>query len=263
MIDNIKHLLGGRVAEELKLDDISTGASNDLERATGIARQMITKYGFSEKLGPINYSGAEEVFLGKDFSTRQNYSEEVAALIDSEIRRIVEECFQECERILTEHMEELTRVAHALLAVETIDGEQFEALYTGKLTAEEIAAQDKAKDEAIAKANEEERREMEALQAVEEADPLGPLYDEDYTPDARRGEYVADGKHDEYVGVDFGGDDDFFEEPAAESPSDEPAEEPAVASPAEEPAAEDNAAVEIEDGFVPAEEADEDSKEEE
>ena len=95
---------------------------------------------------------------------------------------------------------------------------------------------------------------MEALQAVEEADPLGPLYDEDYTPDARRGEYVADGKHDEYVGVDFGGDDDFFEEPAAESPSDEPAEEPA---------AEDNAAVEIEDGFVPAEEADEDSKEEE
>ena len=272
MREEIIHLLGGRVAEKLTLEDISTGASNDIQRATDVAREMVTKYGFSEKLGPINYSGAEEVFLGKDFSTRQNYSEEVAALIDSEIRRIVEECFQECERILTEHMEELTRVAHALLAVETIDGEQFEDLYTGKLTAEEIAAQDKAKDEAIAKANEEERREMEALQAVEEADPLGPLYDEDYTPDARRGEYVADGKHDEYVGVDFGGDDDFFEEPseeapaeepAAESPSDEPAEEPAVASPAEEPAAEDNAAVEIEDGFVPAEEADEDSKEEE
>jgi cell division protease FtsH len=263
MREEIIHLLGGRVAEKLTLEDISTGASNDIQRATDVAREMVTKYGFSEKLGPINYSGAEEVFLGKDFSTRQNYSEEVAALIDSEIRRIVEECFQECERILTEHMEELTRVAHALLAVETIDGEQFEDLYTGKLTAEEIAAQDKAKDEAIAKANEEERREMEALQAVEEADPLGPLYDEDYTPDARRGEYVADGKHDEYVGVDFGGDDDFFEEPAEEAPAEEPAAESPSDEPAEEPAAEDNAAVEIEDGFVPAEEADEDSKEEE
>ena len=263
MREEIIHLLGGRVAEKLTLEDISTGASNDIQRATDVAREMVTKYGFSEKLCPINYSGADEVFLGKDFSTRQNYSEEVAALIDSEIRRIVEECFQECERILTEHMEELTRVAHALLAVETIDGEQFEDLYTGKLTAEEIAAQDKAKDEAIAKANEEERREMEALQAVEEADPLGPLYDEDYTPDARRGEYVADGKHDEYVGVDFGGDDDFFEEPAEEAPAEEPAAESPSDEPAEEPAAEDNAAVEIEDGFVPAEEADEDSKEEE
>ena len=88
MIDNIKHLLGGRVAEELKLDDISTGASNDLERATGIARQMITKYGFSEKLGPVSFSSSDEVFLGRDFSTRQNYSEEVASEVDHEIRPV-------------------------------------------------------------------------------------------------------------------------------------------------------------------------------
>ena len=87
MYNNIKHLLGGRVAEELKLDDISTGASNDLERATSIAREMITRYGFSEKLGPVSFSSNDEVFLGRDFSTRQNYSEEIASEVDHEIRR--------------------------------------------------------------------------------------------------------------------------------------------------------------------------------
>ena len=79
MLNSIKHLLGGRVAEQLKLDDISTGASNDLERATQIARSMITEYGFSEKLGPVSFNSGGEVFLGKDFSTRQNYSETIAS----------------------------------------------------------------------------------------------------------------------------------------------------------------------------------------
>ena len=91
MIHSIMHLLGGRVAEALTLDDISTGASNDIQRATDIARDMVTKYGFSEKLGPVNYSSGEEVFLGKDFSTKQNYSEEVASEIDEEIRNIIEQ----------------------------------------------------------------------------------------------------------------------------------------------------------------------------
>ena len=129
MIDTIKHLLGGRVAEELKLDDISTGASNDLERATNIARQMITKYGFSEKLGPVSFSSNDEVFLGRDFSTRQNYSEEVASEVDHEIRRLLEECYAETRRILQENDEAFERVDQSLLRVETIDVEQFERLF--------------------------------------------------------------------------------------------------------------------------------------
>ncbi|MBQ6370052.1 MAG: ATP-dependent zinc metalloprotease FtsH, partial [Firmicutes bacterium] len=91
MREMIIHLLGGRVAEQLTLDDISTGASNDIQRATEVSREMVTKYGFSEKLGPVNYSSSDEVFLGKDFSTRQNYSEETASEIDEEIKAIIEE----------------------------------------------------------------------------------------------------------------------------------------------------------------------------
>ncbi len=230
MREDIIHLLGGRVAEKLTLEDISTGASNDIQRATEVAREMVTKYGFSEKLGPINYSGAEEVFLGKDFSTRQNYSEEVASLIDAEIRRIVEECFEECEQILTEHMDELTRVADALLAVETIDGDQFEALYQGTMTAEELAAQDKERAAAIAKANEEEAREMEQRQAEEAFDPIGQLAFEDK----------------EYADVDFGGDDEEESLSAEEEalPEDETGEAPA----------EKDGFPDGEDGFVPADE---------
>ncbi|MBP0986541.1 MAG: ATP-dependent zinc metalloprotease FtsH, partial [Oscillospiraceae bacterium] len=138
MIDTIKHLLGGRVAEELKLDDISTGASNDLERATEIARQMITKYGFSEKLGPVSFSSSDEVFLGRDFSTRQNYSEEVASEVDHEIRALLTECYDETRKILKENDAAFERVAQALLLVETLDGEQFERLFTGQADPETI-----------------------------------------------------------------------------------------------------------------------------
>ena len=101
MTEQIVHLLGGRVAEKLTLDDISTGASNDIMRATELARDMVTKYGFSEKLGPVCYGQTDEVFLGNDYHSRKNYSEEVAAEIDEEVRRIVEEGFAEAERILT------------------------------------------------------------------------------------------------------------------------------------------------------------------
>ena len=111
MVNMIKHLLGGRVAEALKLDDISTGASNDLERATAIARQMITKYGFSSKLGPVSFSSSDEVFLGKDFSTRQNYSEETASEIDAEIKHILESCYEATTNILKENDEAFERVA--------------------------------------------------------------------------------------------------------------------------------------------------------
>ena len=165
MIDNIKHLLGGRVAEELKLDDISTGASNDLERATNIARQMITKYGFSEKLGPVSFSSNDEVFLGRDFSTRQNYSEEVASEVDHEIRRLLEECYAETRRILQENDDAFERVAQALLLVETIDGDQFERLFTGEITPEDLKAEVDNENREIARQNRMEAEESERIEA--------------------------------------------------------------------------------------------------
>lgn len=164
MVNMIKHLLGGRVAEQIKLDDISTGASNDLERATNIARQMITKYGFSEKLGPVSFSSNDEVFLGKDFSTRQNYSDETASLIDSEIKSILEECYKSTTSILKENDEAFERVAQALLLVETLDGKQFEDLYDGKITPEELAEAVKAREEEIAAKNEAEAKESERIE---------------------------------------------------------------------------------------------------
>jgi cell division protease FtsH len=138
MQESIIHLLGGRVAEKLVLADISTGASNDLERATNIARAMVTKYGMSDNLGPVNYSSEDEVFLGRDFSTKRNYSEEVASEIDKEVRSIIDEAYVTCNRILTEHMDKLHMVANKLLEVETINADEFEKLF---------AHQDNDKDE--------------------------------------------------------------------------------------------------------------------
>lgn len=181
----IKHLLGGRVAEQLTLDDISTGASNDIMRATEIARGMVTKYGFSDKIGPVNYSDSDEVFLGKDFSTRKNYSEGVASEIDHEVKRIIEEAYEETVKILTENMDKLERVAQALLEVETLDGEQFEALYTGQLSADELAEQVREKDAEIQRMNEEEAAEYERLRKEEEEKLKEELakYDTDYLAD--------------------------------------------------------------------------------
>lgn len=163
MLNDIKHLLGGRVAELLTLDDISTGASNDIQRATDVARAMVTKYGFSDKLGPVNYSDSEEVFLGNDFSSKKSYSEEVAAEIDHEIRRIVEEAFEETKKIISENLDKLERVAQALLAVETLDGQQFEQLYTGEKSAEDIENDVMEKEAEIRKVNAQEAEESEKL----------------------------------------------------------------------------------------------------
>ena len=130
MIENIVVLLGGRVAEKVALDDIGTGASNDIERATEIARKMVTQYGMSDKLGPINYGGsAHEVFIGKDLAQSKNYSEEVAAQIDEEIKSIVNSCYERCEKLLREHFETLARVAEALIEREKISGAEFEKLF--------------------------------------------------------------------------------------------------------------------------------------
>ncbi len=167
MIDNIKHLLGGRVAEELKLDDISTGASNDLERATEIARQMITKYGFSEKLGPVSFSSSDEVFLGRDFSTRQNYSEEVASEVDHEIRALLSQCYADTKKILQDHDDAFERVAQALLLVETLDGEQFERLFTGEADPETIQQEIESENQEIARKNKKEAEEAKRIEEEE------------------------------------------------------------------------------------------------
>lgn len=147
MREQIIHLLGGRVAEKLTLDDISTGASNDIQRATDIAREMVTKYGFSEKLGPVNYSSSDEVFLGKDFTSKQAYSEETANEIDEEVKAIIEEAYDAAMMILEEHLEQLTAVAEGLLAIETLDGKQFVDLFDGTKTPEELAEEIKVKSE--------------------------------------------------------------------------------------------------------------------
>lgn len=170
MFNDILHLLGGRVAEHLTLDDISTGASNDIERATEIAKAMVTKYGFSEKLGPVNYSNSDEVFLGKDFSTRQNHSEAVAAEIDNEVREIIEKAFEETKLILTENKEKLENVAQALLQVETLDATQFEDIYTGKHTPESLADEVFKKAEEIKQKNAAEAAQMEKMTAQIKAD---------------------------------------------------------------------------------------------
>jgi len=132
MEESIVRLLGGRVAEKLALNDISTGASNDIERATKIARAMVTTYGMSDDLGPMTYgTNDEEVFLGRDFNKIRNYSEEVAAKIDNEMRRIIDAAYHKTETLLSENMEKLHRVAQALLEKETISGKEFETLFDG------------------------------------------------------------------------------------------------------------------------------------
>ena len=138
MLDDIVSLLGGRVAEQIIFNDISTGASNDIQRATKTARNMITKYGMSEKLGPIAFgSDNEEVFIGKDYNHMRDYSENVAAAIDEEVERIITDAYKRAEKILSEHIDQLHVVSEALIKLEKIDKEQFESLMTtGELPAE-------------------------------------------------------------------------------------------------------------------------------
>ncbi|MFV0413556.1 MAG: ATP-dependent zinc metalloprotease FtsH, partial [Oscillospiraceae bacterium] len=132
MKENIVSMLGGRVAEKLVLDDISTGASNDLERATGLARSMVTRYGFSERLGPVVYdTDPGETFLGRDFSSGRHYSEEVASQIDSEIREMMDEAFEAAKNILEEHMGQLHLISKTLLEREKISGDDFRILMEG------------------------------------------------------------------------------------------------------------------------------------
>lgn len=133
MEEQIIVLLGGRIAEKLVLGDISTGAQNDLERATAIARNMVTHYGMSEKLGTMTYgSDDNEVFLGKDFGRTRNYSEEIAASIDKEMRRIIDTAYERAENLLRENMDKLHAIANALLERENLNAVEFEDVFQGR-----------------------------------------------------------------------------------------------------------------------------------
>lgn len=139
LLDQLKTFMGGRVAEALVLKDVSTGASNDLERATEIARQMVCDYGMSDVLGPVSLGGRQEqVFLGKGFGRERDYSEEVAGQIDHEVKKILDEAYQATEKILSEHMDQLELVANQLLEHETVEAVHFEYLMKeGRMPTEE------------------------------------------------------------------------------------------------------------------------------
>lgn len=165
MEENIVVLLGGRVAEKLVLDDISTGASNDIERATNVARDMVTRYGFSEKLGPILYGSADhEVFLGRDYSQGKNYSENVASEIDAEIREIIETAYEKAKDILTVHCDLLERCAQYLMKNEKIDGPVFYKLMAGEISVD-------GDEVDIITDKTEEKAEEKAKEAISEDKP--------------------------------------------------------------------------------------------
>ncbi len=191
MLDRIVLALGGRVAEEIVLDDISTGASNDIQQATSIARNMVTRYGMSEKLGTVLYGSehsADEVFLGRDFSSGKNYSEKTASDIDDEIRAIISKAYERCKTYLTENIDKLHFVAEFLLKNESMDEEQFNrAMEMENPTIEEIEKiatdrkekseeENKTAHENNAKAEEEMRKQAEA-RARKEAEGEDPLND--------------------------------------------------------------------------------------
>ena len=173
MFENIVTLLGGRVAEQLVLEDISTGASSDLQRATDTARAMVTRYGFSERMGPVVYgSDPGETFLGRDFGQGKGYSEAIASEIDNEIRDIVDEAYETARRTLTEHMDELHKVAGVLMEREKISGEEFKTLMEGgTLPPYDIASGETAKPEAPAPENAEPVQPAEQPAIPQPAEP--------------------------------------------------------------------------------------------
>lgn len=195
MLDSIVLALGGRVAEELILDDVSTGASSDIQQATRTAKNMVTRYGMSEKLGTVLYGSGHsdtEVFLGRDFNSSKNYSEKIAAEIDDEVRRIIEEAYDRCKKILSEHIDKLHLIAGYLLRAEFMDADQFKAAMENDLTFDEIDEILKEKErksreenekklleeqEEQRKVEEELRREKEEREKMKN-DPYGTTFDD-------------------------------------------------------------------------------------
>ena len=153
LLDRVTTLLAGRVAEKLVLDEISTGAQNDLERATSIVRQMIMEYGMSDSLGPITLGHKQDqVFLGRDIARDRDYSEEIAKAIDHEIRRTIDQCYERAKEVLEENRDKLDLIAAALLEKETLDAEEITALVEGKSLAELEAARREKEKAAAARA---------------------------------------------------------------------------------------------------------------
>ena len=164
--------LGGRVAEQLILDDISTGASNDLQQATNIARQMITKYGFSERLGPVVYgTSQEETFLGRDLGQGKGYSETTAAEIDSEMRDIIDEAYETCRRTLTEHIDQLHALAQALMEREKLNEKEFNAVMAGETLPQREDPDAKPAEDQPAVQPVEQAETAEAAEPAEPAEP--------------------------------------------------------------------------------------------
>lgn len=169
MLDEIAMMLGGRVAEAIAIGDITTGATNDIERATKLARQMVTQYGMSDKLGPMTLGeGNHEVFLGRDITATPNYSQEIAFEIDKEVRRLIDDAYETAYRILTERREQLDLMADVLVERETVDREELEALLNG--TWAEYLEKEKARAAEEAKAGKAKKRESRKTQP-EEAEP--------------------------------------------------------------------------------------------
>jgi cell division protease FtsH len=176
MLESIIVLLAGRSSETLVLDDISTGASNDIERATATARAMIMRYGFSEKLGPIVYGhDPTEIFLGRSLSNTADYSDKVAAEIDEEVRKLICSSFARAKTILTEHRDQLDLIANMLLKLEKLDGVDFESLMkTGEMASEDARREALAIRRENGKYKKDKKPEAEAEQAQPAAEMPQP-----------------------------------------------------------------------------------------
>lgn len=166
--EEITMMLGGRVAEKIFFDDISGGASNDIQRATAVARNMVTRYGMSDVLGPVAYASEhsdDEIFLGRDFNSQKNYSEHTAALIDSEIKKIIDEAFERAEKILRENSDKVEFIGQYLVDHEVMDADQFEAVMNGDATVEKLEA---IAEEKRKKSRTENSKREEELRAKKE-----------------------------------------------------------------------------------------------
>lgn len=175
ILDKLSHMLAGRVAEEIRFDDITTGASNDLQRASETARRMITQYGMSEELGPLTFGhDPAQPFVGRDYGMGQEYSDETARKIDSEIRRVVDEAYDMARTVLNEHRAELDQVSMLLIEKETIDREEFEALLRGEEPEAVFKARDEARERKAAESKRVQRlRRSRSEQEDESLEPEG------------------------------------------------------------------------------------------
>jgi cell division protease FtsH len=176
IVDKLAHMLAGRVAEEVRFDDITTGAANDLQRATETARRMITQYGMSENLGPLTFGhDPAQPFVGRDYGMGQEYSDETAEKIDGEIRRVVDDAYQMASDILTEHREELDKLSLLLIEKETIDKEEFEALVAGEDPEEVFKVKDEAKARKSADRKRSQRQRRPRAQEEAGAEGIGEV----------------------------------------------------------------------------------------